>query len=149
MKIGSDNTMHIAYMDSESGDLMYLKGTSPGNGSYTFADPVTVDSVGNVGKWTDIALAADGNPIISYLDQGGIDSRTGLKMAYLTTDASPLYTDAQGKKISGWEYVTLPGRYVVNDVRTSIESDIRAGATWTAALAYVSDKDYRISYYVK
>jgi hypothetical protein len=150
MKIGSDNTMHIAYMDSEDGDLKYLKGTRQANGSYTFAIPVTVDSVGNVGKWTDIALAADGSPIISYLDQGGIDSRTGLKMAIYD---NALYGTNGG---NGWEHVTLPGRYAVEDVRTQVECDTRptaatfaAGRIWDAAFAYVSGNYYRLSYYVK
>ncbi|MDR1218372.1 MAG: hypothetical protein LBK73_02055 [Treponema sp.] len=135
------NVMHIAFMDSENGDLVYVKGTPQGTtGAYAFGAPVIVDSVGNVGKWADIAVDGDGNPVISYLDQGGIDSRTGLKMAF-PTDAD----------FAEWEYVTLPGRYVVNDVRTQVECDTRATGVraWNAAFAYVSDDYYRISYYVK
>jgi hypothetical protein len=135
------NVMHIAFMDSENGDLVYVKGTPQGTtGAYTFGAPVIVDSVGNVGKWADIAVDGDGNPVISYLDQGGIDSRTGLKMAF-PTDAA----------FAEWEYVTLPGRYVVNDVRTQVECDTRDTGmrAWNAAFAYVSDDYYRISYYVK
>ncbi|MDR0784807.1 MAG: hypothetical protein LBE74_02850 [Treponema sp.] len=134
------NVMHIVFMDSDNGDLVYVKGTPQGaTGAYTFAAPVVIDSVGNVGKWADIAIDADGNPIVSYLDQGGIDSRTGLKTAF--------YDPALG----GWEYVTLPGRYAVNDVRTQVECDSRAAGVrnWDAAFAYVSGDYYRISYYVK
>jgi hypothetical protein len=140
---GRLNVMHITFMDSENGDLVYIKGTPNGtSGAYTFAAPVVIDSVGNVGKWADIAIDADGNPVISYLDQGGIDSRTGLKMAF--------YDPANGG--NGWEYVTLPGRYAVNDVRTQVECDPRTiaeGRSWDAAFAYVSGDYYRISYYVK
>jgi hypothetical protein len=138
---GRKDVMHITFMDSDNGDLVYIKGTPTGtSGAYTFAAPVVIDSVGNVGKWADIAIDADGNPVISYLDQGGIDSRTGLKMAF--------YDPANGG--NGWEYVTLPGRYAVNDVRTQVECDPRTtGRSWDAAFAYVSGDYYRISYYVK
>jgi hypothetical protein len=142
------NDIHITYMDSENGDLMYVHGKfadSADNQScaYAFDDPVVIDSVGNVGKWADIAIDADKNPVISYLDQGGIDSKTGLKMAFY--DSATFGKDGK----DGWEYVTLPGRYVVNDVRTQVECDTREARTWNAALAYVSGNDYRISYYIK
>jgi hypothetical protein len=88
-------------------------------------------------------------PYISYLDQGGIDSRTGLKIAFYNPDISTATAKDPGTDTSGWEYVTLPGRYAVNDVRTQIEYDTRATRTWNAALAYVSGNYYRISYYVK
>ncbi|MDR0410876.1 MAG: Ig-like domain-containing protein [Treponema sp.] len=138
---GRQNVMHIVFMDSDNGDLVYVKGTPQGTtGAYSFADPIVIDSVGNVGKWADIAIDADGNPVVSYLDQGGIDSRTGLKMAI----HNPAVFDS-----NGWDHVTLPGRYVVNDVRTQVECDTGAGRSWDAAFAYVSGDYYRISYYVK
>ncbi|MDR0643425.1 MAG: hypothetical protein LBG05_00725 [Treponema sp.] len=138
---GRLNVMHIVFMDSDNGDLVYIKGTPSGtSGAYTFGAPVVIDSVGNVGKWADIAIDATGNPVVSYLDQGGIDSRTGFKMAFL---------DSAVFGGNGWEYVTLPGRYVVNDVRTQVECDSRIARVWDAAFAYVSDDYYRISYYVK
>jgi hypothetical protein len=149
----SSNDMHIAFMNSDSGDLIYVHGTrNATDGSYAFDKPVTVDSVGNVGKWTDITLDEAGRPYISYLDQGGIDSRTGLKIAfYDPSNTAFAVTDPDSSFFasSGWEYVTLPGRYVVNDVRTQIECDTEATQYWNAALAYVSGNDYRISYYVK
>jgi hypothetical protein len=150
------NDIHITYMDGENGDLMYVHGTLPNAGTtcvYTFDAPVVIDSVGNVGKWTDLTLDETGRPYISYLDQGGIDSRTGLKMAFYDPNNTAFAVtdpDSSFFASSGWEYVTLPGRYVVNDVRTQIEYDTRAsGTAWNAALAYVSGNDYRISYYVK
>jgi hypothetical protein len=150
--VSSTSDMHIAFMHSGNGDLIYVHGTRDAeNGSYIFDDPIAIDTVGNVGKWTEITLDADGNPYISYLDQGGIDSNTGLKMAFYNPDISTATAGNKkpGTDPSGWEYVTLPGRYTVNDVRTQIECDTRSGAAWKAALAYVSGNDYRISYYVK
>jgi hypothetical protein len=151
------NEMHIAFMHSGNGDLIYVHGTpnladtATGNHTYTFDPPIVIDSVGNVGKWTEITLDEKGMPYISYLDQAGIDSNTGLKMAFYNTAISTAATANQkpGTDLSGWEYVTLPGRYAVNDVRTQIEYDTRAARTWNAALAYVSGNDYRISYYIK
>jgi hypothetical protein len=73
-------------------------------------------------------------------------------MAFYNPDLStkPNTVDQKpGTDISGWEYVTLPGRYNVNDVRTQVECDTRGARTWEAALAYVSGNYYRISYYVK
>jgi hypothetical protein len=150
------NDIHITYMDGDTGDLMYVRGTLNATGgtsscAYNFTTPIVIDSVGNVGKWTDITLDDNGMPYISYLDQGGIDSKTGLKMAFydpaISTAAVP--NQNPGTDASGWEHVTLPGRYAVNDVRTQIEYDTRTARTWNAALAYVSGNAYRISYYVK
>jgi hypothetical protein len=141
MKIDNNNDMHIAYMNSESGDLIYLKGTrDSSDGSYDFTSgPVTIDSVGNVGKWTDMAIDADGNPVISYFDQAGIDSKNGFKMA--------IYNSSFGG--NHWEYATLPGRYAVEDVRSQVVCDTNNTRYWNAAFAYVSGNYYRISYYVK
>jgi hypothetical protein len=73
--------LHISYYDATNGDLKYAKRT----GASSWQIDV-VDSVGDVGQYTSIALDAGGNPHISYYDVSNQD----LKYAY--RDASGWHT---------------------------------------------------------
>ncbi len=72
---------HISYYDATNGDLKYAKGTGATSWQIDL-----VDSQGNVGQYTSIALDAGGYPHISYYDESNQD----LKYAYL--DASGWHT---------------------------------------------------------
>jgi len=65
---------HISYYDTTNGDLKYAKRT----GATSWQIDV-VDSAGNVGQCTSIALDSSGKPHISYYDETNQD----LKYAYL------------------------------------------------------------------
>lgn len=63
---GADGLPVIAYYDATSGDLKVAK---CGNTACSSGNTITtVDSTGDVGKWTSITIGTDGLPIISYYD---------------------------------------------------------------------------------
>lgn len=64
--IGADGNPIISYSDFSNADLKVVKCSNPS--CSTFNTPIALDSAGNVGKYTSIAISTDGNPIISYYD---------------------------------------------------------------------------------
>ena len=64
--IGGDNNPIISYYDEISQDLKIVKCTSENCSSYNA--PVSLDTDGDVGRYTSIAIGADNNPIIVYPD---------------------------------------------------------------------------------
>jgi hypothetical protein len=115
--------------------------------------------VGNVGKWADLSLDANGNPWISYADSSWFDSLDAVKMAYCLTSTSTtgsVDTSATTGLLNSdnWEVMNMPTIYNVVDKRTSIENwdDIGTGTNqqfWSAAIGYASDDFFRIGYYIK
>ena len=64
--VGSDNLPVTSYYDAGTQDLKMVKCTTPNCNS--FNPPITLDSTGIVGRYSDLAIGSDGNPIISYRD---------------------------------------------------------------------------------
>ncbi len=62
--IGTDGNPIISYYNDSNGDLKVVKCSNPG--CSTANTPITLDSAGDVGSFTSIAIGTDGNPIISY-----------------------------------------------------------------------------------
>jgi len=93
--IGSDGNPIISYFDSATDDLKIVHCTSPS--CSTQDTPVTLDSAGDVGEYTSIAIGNDGNPIISYIDNNNVD----LKVVHCTspscsTQDTPVTLDSAG-----------------------------------------------------
>jgi len=64
--IGTDNNPVISFLDTTYGDL---KVAHCGNPSCSSGNTIyTVDSTGDVGQYSSIAIGTDGNPVISYYD---------------------------------------------------------------------------------
>jgi len=74
--LGADGFPVIAYYDTTTDDLKVLK---CGNATCTSGNVInTVDSTGNVGQLSAIALGQDGNPVVAYLQQTGTFDFEGL-----------------------------------------------------------------------
>ena len=77
--IGDNGYPVISYSDFTNGDLKVAACTTTGcTGTPTIT---TIDSDGNVGYYTSIAIGDNGNPVISYRDS----TNTALKVAACTT----------------------------------------------------------------
>jgi hypothetical protein len=131
------NRIHIAALNLTNKSLVYISGfanfntgtpsTFTGTRGGTDAPVVqVVDSVGNVGRWCAISLDSGGNPWISYMDEGYLGARDGVKVAYKNTaqfykggDAAHFNgqdRDANNTSITGWEAMHVPTRFRVDNL---------------------------------
>ena len=62
-----DGMVGISYFDSVNEDLIYAERSARADGTWTLT---TVDSEGDVGKYSSLAYDADGNPHITYFANG-------------------------------------------------------------------------------
>jgi hypothetical protein len=153
---GMNNRIHMVFYRTNTGDLIYITGTQSGSGvDYVFEPSVVVDNLGNVGKWADLSLDANGNPWVSYADSSWFDSFDAVKMAYCLTSTSTtgaVNTSATAglRNPDNWEVITMPTIYGVSDKRISIENWNNTGTQfWSAAIGYASSDYFRIGYYIK
>ncbi|MCL2761687.1 MAG: Ig-like domain repeat protein [Treponema sp.] len=157
-------TVHLAFFNRISNSLVYATGRY--DGDFT---AYTVDNVVSGGTWTDISLDSGANPWIVYADTSRTGNRDGARIAYRDAAAfTRTMNDADGNPITdlahltGWEAITMPANYVVNDDRLNIAAwppRIPAAHTlgtrptgdlhsWDAAVGYGSDM-FRLAYFFK
>jgi hypothetical protein len=111
--------LYIATFQNATGDLVYIHGHDvDGTGSglyYTFDAPVTIDTDGSVGAWSDISLMYNGTtavPYVSYLNSSAVGTLEGLKYAWVES--------GDGSSEDDWEYGIIPSDDPVRDHRTNI-----------------------------
>jgi hypothetical protein len=177
------NIVHIAALNATNKQVVYIRGTlnptAGTTGTYGLYQTDTtatnnvltnvavsaVDTVGSVGAWCKISLDGAGNPWIAYQDETWVNSRDGVKVAFL--DTATFYKgatgttfagediDLYGNNITGWEAMHVPTQFRVRNTRLGMENfptrNVTTTATkfWKGAVGYLSDDYFRIAYYVE
>jgi hypothetical protein len=156
----NQNRVHLAFYNSTYKAIVYATAPSP-SGTFTAS---VIDRVVEGGQWTDISVDRDGNPWIVYADSSRTGNRDGARVAYRSnntdtgrftrTNTDPI----SGNAITGWEALTMPANYQVNNDRLNIAAWPPTGYTgaaatspiggWNAAVGYASDQ-FRIGYFFK
>jgi hypothetical protein len=157
---GDTDTIHLAFYNSNNKAVVYAFGTREG----VFTASV-IDRVVEGGQWTDISLDQNNRPWIVYADSSRTGNRDGARIAYLSTGTGAgaftrtLTDPITGTDITGWEALTMPSDYKVNNDRLNIAvwppknaaGNLGANSPiggWNAAVGYGSDK-FRIGYFFK
>jgi hypothetical protein len=161
MKIDrNNNNIHLAFYNSVYKTVVYAVGTKTGE-----FKAYAIDRVVEGGQWTDISVDTGGNPWITYADATRKKLRDGVRIAYKSSGAGTTFTRTladpivSGQSITGWEALTMPADYEVNDDRLNIAAWPPTGSTaaadsaspiggWHAAVGYGSSL-YRIGYFFK
>jgi hypothetical protein len=172
MKVDAYQGIHIAFYNNVYNTVVYYYasnrnniGNAPNGGN---VKAHTVDSVvtGN-GFWTDVKVDNNTNPYIVYSDISRSDNYDGVRVAYKSaTSPANIFTGANtcpvtGESISGWEAVSMPANYRVNNDRLNIEvwpPAVRGGTLgtrpttpaaeqWDAAIGYAGSDMFRIGYF--
>ena len=163
--LDSSNNPHISYFDYTNYDLKYAY---DGNGDRDFSDEgeiQTVDSTGDVGDYTSLALDSSNNPHISYYDATNDD----LKYAYYDGSWHTETVDSTGNvgqytsialdssnnpHISYFDYTNYDLKYVYDSDgdgdltdETSQTVDSTGNVGWFTSLALDSSNNPHISYY--
>jgi hypothetical protein len=168
MKVDKNNIIHLAFYNSVYQTVVYAYGTRTGN--FT---AYTVDNVIKGGTWTDISVDDYGNPTIVYGDTGRNGTYDGMRMAYKSSTSVSgaiqytgyLACPVTGANITGWEAVTVPANYMVNEDRLNVEvwpPNVRRTGTygaspgWNAAVGYASRRNpgsdegmFRLAYFYR
>ena len=105
LALGSDGFPVICYRDVTNGDLKVVKcdDVACAPGGETLA---TVDSAGNVGYYSSLALGSDGFPVISYYDQTNDDLKVVKCNDAACTPGGETLTTLDSAGIVGW-YTSL------------------------------------------
>jgi hypothetical protein len=171
IKVDKGNGIHLSFYNSVYNKVVYYYAASRANISGgtapngTTVKAFTIDSVPTAsGNWTDISVDNNGNPWIVYGDNSRTGNYDGVRIAYHSSAdtgiqfTGPLTCPVTGSDISGWEALTMPANYLVNNDRLNIEvwpPTVRGGTlgtrpagaeSWNAAIGYASDM-YRVGYF--
>ncbi|MDR2923391.1 MAG: hypothetical protein LBU85_08635 [Treponema sp.] len=168
IKVDKGNHIHLAFYNSVYNKVVYYYaasradiGAAP-NGTTIKAH--TVDQVITGGTWTDVSVDDKDNPWIVYGDSTRTGNYDGVRAAYKSSSTTgsiqftgELKCPVTKADITGWEALTMPATYTVNNDRLNIEvwpPTVRGGSlgtrlstdTWDAAVGYASDM-YRVGYF--
>jgi len=160
MKIDRENgnRVHLAFYNSTNKAVVYATAPSP-SGTFT---ATVIDRVVEGGQWTDISVDSSGNPWIVYADSSRIGGRDGVRMAYKSSGTNaftkPATDPISGNTLLGWEALTMPANFNVNNDRLNIAAWPPSGysgsaasspiGSWHAAVGYASDQ-FRVGYFFK
>jgi hypothetical protein len=153
IKVDKGNNIHLAFYNSVHQTVVYAVGTRTG----TFT-AYTIDNVIKGGAWTDISVSDNGDPTIVYADSARTGNYDGIRMAYKSravTGTSIAFSGSlrcpvTNADITGWEALSVPADYQINDDRLNVEvwpPNVRGGtlgtrpaanAGWNAAVGYAS-----------
>jgi hypothetical protein len=182
IKVDRTNRVHLAFYNSNLQTVVYASAPSregvATTNVFTFDTIHTVDNVVQGGTWTDISVDNYGNPWITYAVTSRTENYDGVRIAYksaanaeirtgaiaFTRPASPAVGTGTNPSIQGWEAVTMPANFTVNNDRLNIEawppSNRHNGGTaaapagtlggvpgWNAAVGYGSPNAFRIGYF--
>jgi hypothetical protein len=177
IKVDKSNGIHLAFYNSAKNTMVYYYASSRANLiGVTAANPTvvpnagenvkvfTVDNVVKGGTWTDISVDDYGNPWIVYGDSSRTENYDGVRMAYKSSSntgtqfSGALTCPVTKANITGWEALTMPSNYTVENDRLNIEAwppTNRAGGilgtrtdTWNAAIGYANKiSGFRVAYF--
>jgi hypothetical protein len=147
IKVDRLNGIHLAFYNSVHQTVVYAYAASR-TGNFT---AYTIDNVVKGGAWTDISVNNDGDPTIVYADSARTGNYDGIRMAYKSRAGAgtiaftrALRCPVTDEVITGWEALTVPANYQVNDDRLNVEvwpPTVRGGTLgtapgWNAAVGY-------------
>jgi hypothetical protein len=156
IKVDKGNNIHLAFYNSVHQTVVYAFGSRANNFNFT---AYTIDNVVKGGARTDISVNDSGDPTIVYADSARTGNYDGIRMAYKSRDVTgssiafnrALRCPVTNEVITGWEALTVPADYQVEDDRLNVEvwpPTNRAGGTlgtrpaanagWNAAVGYAS-----------
>jgi hypothetical protein len=158
IKVDKSNGIHLAFFNSVRSTVVYAYAANRNSDFTAYA----IDDVVKGGTWTDISVDNNGNPWIVYGDSSRTGNYDGARMAYRSgTGTTTGIQFVRSKRdpvtnasITGWEAVSMPSNYTINNDRLNIEAwppTLRGGTLgtapgWNAAIGYASDR-YRIGYF--
>jgi hypothetical protein len=162
IKVDKNNGIHLAFFNSVRNTVVYAYAASRSANFTAYA----IDDVVKGGTWTDISVDNNGNPWIVYGDSTRTGNYDGVRMAYRSgTGNTTGIQFVRDKKdpvtgavdIKGWEAVTMPANFQVNNDRLNIEAwpptdrrtnppALTGAPGWNAAIGYASDM-FRIGYF--
>ena len=124
MEMDASGNLYIAAQDVKRGRLYYGKILSTAYGSDDEEITVNwtlVDATDSVGRWTDIKLDANENPVITYMNSAKLNTTAAVKIAYFDGDT--------------WECITDPAKYEATDQKLSLVLNTVDNDSKNAALA--------------